>query len=104
MPLKTFEVQVTRTTDVTISIDTDKFGEEQMAEFRKSFYDFTTLEEHAGHIAQYVVRGDEPAFLEGYGYVQYAMPWKSERLKTEEQPQPGIIINVGNEGFDIEIM
>jgi hypothetical protein len=43
--------------------------EEFMAEFRKSFYGFTTKEQHIKHLAQLHARGlaDDDSFIEGYG-------------------------------------
>lgn len=61
-------VAVTR--EVEITYDRDKFTPEFMAEFRESFYNFHTIEDHLQHIATCYVRGlvSGPSdFLEGYG-------------------------------------
>jgi len=70
MTIRTFEIDVTQT--VRVVLDGRKFDEAFIAEFRQSFYDFDTLEEHAEHIAQLQARGviDLTAtgeFIEGYG-------------------------------------
>lgn len=68
--MKTYRVEITQTIEVTL--DEAKFDEAFMAEFRESFFDFDTLEEHAEHIAQLYARGlweDSLGnrFIEGYG-------------------------------------
>lgn len=66
--MKTFTVEVTQT--VTVTLDETKFDETFMKEFRESFYQFDTLEEHAEHLAQLEARGlvdDYEPFIEGYG-------------------------------------
>lgn len=73
--LRKFSVNVTQTIEVTL--DESKFTEERMEEFRKSFYPFFSIQEHAEHIGQMIVRGvtgghfDHTAggvdFIEGYG-------------------------------------
>jgi hypothetical protein len=55
---------------VEVEVDESKFTPEFMAEFRESFYPFTTIEEHIEHLAQLYVRGiAQPYndFIEGYG-------------------------------------
>lgn len=65
-----FTVEVTQT--VVVELDEAKFDGAFMAEFRKDFLPFGTLEQHAEHIAQLEARGiiAEPfsdPFIEGYG-------------------------------------
>lgn len=65
---RTFRVAVTQT--VEVKLDASKFDEAFMAEFRESFYNFDTIEEHAEHIAQLEARGligEWKPFIEGYG-------------------------------------
>jgi hypothetical protein len=61
------EVEVVQV--VRVTMDEAKFTPEFMEEFRRYFYDFTTLDDHAAHIAQLAARGliDTPCFIEGYG-------------------------------------
>lgn len=59
-------------TELSIEVDETKFTEEWMAEFRKSFYQFYTVQDHVEHLAQLQARGivelpDSRAFIEGYG-------------------------------------
>ena len=65
--MKTFDVEVVQTASVTL--DETKFTPEFMEEFRKYFYEFDTVEEHAAHLAQLAARGviETPCFIEGYG-------------------------------------
>ena len=95
---RTFNVTVTRTTDVVVEIETDSFDEAAMAEFRASFYPFTTYERHAEHIAQYAVRFDSPGFLEGYGPVKYN--GKIKTWDTDREPTYDINLIVGEEDVD----
>lgn len=61
-----FEVDVTST--VIVELDESKFTEEFMEEFRKDFYDFFTIEDHAAHIVQLASRElPTNGFIEGYG-------------------------------------
>lgn len=65
-----YHVDVTQT--FFVELDQTKFTPEFMEEFRKSFYPFFDLEEHAAHIAQLQARGViditvTPEFIEGYG-------------------------------------
>lgn len=68
--LVTITVMVTQRIEVTL--DKAKFDEAFMAEFRGSMYPFTTINEHAAHLAQLHARGLydltwESTFVEGYG-------------------------------------
>jgi len=61
-------VLVTQT--VEVEVDERKFTPEFMAEFRKYFYEFTTVEEHIEHLAQMFARGvysEHVDFIEAYG-------------------------------------
>ena len=62
-----FKCTVTREDEYIIEIDENVFDEERMAHFKRYFYDFDTLEEHAEHIAQFRARFGEHDFIEGYG-------------------------------------
>jgi hypothetical protein len=48
---------VTITQEVEIEIDETKFTKEFMSEFRDSFYNFKTLDDHIKHLAQLSARG-----------------------------------------------
>ena len=55
---------------VEVEIDEAKFTPEFMAEFRASFFDFHTIEQHIEHLAQLHARGiaeNWSDFIEGYG-------------------------------------
>lgn len=56
--------------EVSVEIDETKFDEAFMAEFRKSFFQFDTVQEHVEHIAQLEARGLLQDFTEGYGPIK----------------------------------
>lgn len=62
---------VTKTVAVTmtihVTVDERKFTPEFMAEFKESFYNFVSLDDHLEHLAQLHARGEDSAFIEGYG-------------------------------------
>lgn len=66
---RSFHVSVTQ--NLVITIDDSKFTEEFLAEFRESFYPFTTIDQHIDHLAQLAARGIVgdfgERFIEGYG-------------------------------------
>jgi len=74
--MKRFKTTVTRTDEYIIEIDENELNEQWMDDFRSSFYNFHTLEEHAEHIAQIRARIGE-GFIEGYGntMVNGKPPW-----------------------------
>lgn len=62
----TRQIAVTQVVEVTV--DETKFTEEWMADWRKSFYPFRSVNHHMVHIAQLEARGGlNPDFTEGYG-------------------------------------
>ncbi|CDO35794.1 hypothetical protein [Novosphingobium sp. KN65.2] len=66
--MKTFQIEIVQV--VTVKLDETKFDETFMSEFRDSFFQFDSIEEHAEHIAQLEARGliaDYKPFIEGYG-------------------------------------
>ena len=66
--MKRFQVEVVQTFDV--KVDESKFTEQFMADFRKSFYEFYTIDDHIKHLAQLYARGlvtPFTRFIEGYG-------------------------------------
>ena len=66
--MKNITVEVTQT--ITVTLDETKFTPEFMAEYRESFYDYNTIEDHAKHLAFLEASGmvsHGSAFIEGYG-------------------------------------
>lgn len=61
--------EITVTQRVFVTVDVPKFTPEFMAEFRKSFYPFETIDEHLAHLGQLHARGlaNNHSFIEGYG-------------------------------------
>jgi len=56
------------TIDVEVEVDESKFTEEFLTEFRDSYYNFHTVDDHIQHIAQLEARNLLRAeFTEGYG-------------------------------------
>jgi len=65
---KTFYATVNH--EIHVDLDESKFTESFMEEFRRNFYDFQTIEDHAKHLAQLYTRGlvsSMSDFIEGYG-------------------------------------
>lgn len=60
---------ITVSIDVEVEIEEAKFTPEFMEEFRRDFYPFELIEDHAKHLAQLRARGlvDDHSFIEGYG-------------------------------------
>jgi hypothetical protein len=53
---------------VEIKLDETKFTDTYLGEFRRDFYPFDGVEDHAHHLAQLEARGLlNPEFTEGYG-------------------------------------
>src|SRR5271168_2990045 len=68
MSAKSFRILVSQ--DVELSLDEGKFTPEFMTEFRESFFQFHTVEDHAEHLAQLYAReivDNQTEFIEGYG-------------------------------------
>ncbi len=66
--MKKFECTVTREDKYIIEIDENVLNDEWMVDFRKYFYSFHDLSEHAEHIAQFRARyRDNFYFIKGYG-------------------------------------
>lgn len=66
--MKRFKCTVTRTDEYIIELDENVINKEFMSEFRQVFYNFTSLENHAEHLAQFQARIGN-SFIEGYGHV-----------------------------------
>ena len=79
-------VEVTQT--VEVEVDEETFTEEFMKEYRETFYQFQTIDDHIKHIAQMEARGLLPAtgygFVEGYGYIDI-MGIKAEVIDQVEE-------------------
>jgi hypothetical protein len=85
--MKKYKVIVTQM--VEIDVDETKFTEAVMEEFRRSFYDFLTVEEHVSHLAQLYARGlinefNRDHFVEGYGPIKdWSLTFRSVVEDTE---------------------
>lgn len=64
--MKSFQCSVERVDKYTVEFDESVINEEWMEHFRRYFYNFHTLEEHAEHIAQFRARFGK-RHIEGYG-------------------------------------
>lgn len=53
--------------EVEVENDETKFTPQFMQEFRESFFDFGTIEQHIEHLAQLEARSIYGEFIEGYG-------------------------------------
>jgi hypothetical protein len=76
---------------VRVKLDESKFDDEFMREFRESFYQFQSIDDHAEHIGQLVARGIYEAspynpreFIEGYGPIgEFGISASVEDFDTE---------------------
>lgn len=63
--------QTRTTTYVLVTVDETKFTPEFMEEFRESFFDYETIDEHIEHLGSLygrgVISGYADEFIEGYG-------------------------------------
>lgn len=92
--MKKFKVRVERVDEYEIEFDENIINKEYIEDFKKYFYSFDTLEEHAEHIAQFRARFGE-RFIEGYGNVMVngTLPF----MVKEEEVEKGINIKVVSE-------
>ncbi|WP_144482078.1 hypothetical protein [Bacillus pumilus] len=82
----------------TIEFDENVLNEEWMQNFRETFYDFTTLTEHAEHIAQFRARNGTQ-FIEGYGVP--LENGQAPRWANKEDINEAINIIDGNASLDV---
>ncbi len=69
---RTFHFRVVRETDLSVTLDADKFTPEFIAEFNSYMFDVPNVEEHARNLALQFENYEEQflppnAFVEGYG-------------------------------------
>lgn len=98
--MKKFECTVVREDKYTVEFDESVITDEWMKEFRQSFYNFHTLDEHAKHIAQFRARFGE-RFIEGYG-----VPLEDGKVPywaNNKEVNHAINIKVVSEDDDIEV-
>lgn len=105
--IRKFKCIVTRTDEYEIEFDNDVINEEYMEDYRKNFYEFDTLEDHAEHLAQHMSRIGE-GFIEGYGALQVngKPPWgyRGNEYKGKfSKEELAININVISEDDDCEV-
>jgi 5-formaminoimidazole-4-carboxamide-1-beta-D-ribofuranosyl 5'-monophosphate synthetase len=84
---------VTVSQTIKVTIGDGELTPEFMAEFRESFYDFDTPEEHFEHLAQLfargVIEGTDDEFIEGYGVAkEMGIKFFRSGLETEVEPRP----------------
>lgn len=97
--MKTFKCTVTRTDEYEIQLDETKMTPEWMTEFAESMYSFSSLKEHAQHLAQLRARFPEQSFFEGYGS---SIPTWQDTIRVIEV-EPGVSIKVVSEDDDINV-
>lgn len=80
--------QVAFTQVVEVEVDETKFTDEWMTDWRKTFYNFRTVDQHIEHIAQLEARDIlNLKFTEGYG------PLKDMGIKAKVIDQTTEILN-----------
>ena len=103
--MKKFRVTVTREDKYEIEFDEEIYNEEFIEDFKEVFYNFDSLKEHAGHIAQHRARFGQ-RFIEGYGipFVNGEKPLVYGE-REEKQVAQGLNINIISEDdlYDMEI-
>jgi len=80
---------ITVTQEVEVTLDETKFDEQALEDFRKSFYNFEDIEDHAKHLGQLLARGlispfEFDPFVEGYGPLS-SMGISLKHISTEEE-------------------
>jgi len=98
--MKRFKCKVIREDEYIIEFDEDIINDEWMEEFRKYFYHFDDLEEHAEHLAQLRAR-TESQFMEGYGNI--TIKHKGGWVEKREETGVTIIIKSEDEYQDVEV-
>lgn len=64
--MRKFKCEVERTDEFTIEFDESVMNDEWLKDFKDTFFDFDTLEEHAEYISEYLSEYRNE-FIEGYG-------------------------------------
>jgi hypothetical protein len=103
--MRKFRCKVTRIDEYEVELDENIFNQEFIEHFKKYFFDYETLEEHAKHIAQFRARFGE-RFIEGYGIpkVNGKLPFIARINKKDlESVNHGLNINILNEDNDCEV-
>ena len=65
--MKKFQVEVTKTWDFEVEIDETIWNEENIADWKKTFYDVSSLQEVIKIFATMFAEQGEGSFLEGFG-------------------------------------
>jgi len=99
--MKKFKCTVERVNEYIIEFDENILNEKWLEGFKKCFYNFDNLEEHAKHLAQFKARFPDHSFIEGYG-----VPLVNSRkpvFADENSLNPAINIKVVSEDTNVEI-
>jgi hypothetical protein len=103
--MKKFKCTVTREDYFEIELDENVINEEFMEDFRKYFYDYYKLEDHAKHLAQFQARFGDELFIEGYGNIMRdgTLPFTFSSEKKEPQPGINIITSKNYEEINVDV-
>lgn len=98
--MKRFKCTVERTDEYIIEFDENIYDERWIEDFKRYFYDFDDLKEHAEHIAQFRARFGDHSFIEGYGIplVNGKVHWSVK--DKEKNKEIGINIKIISEDDD----
>jgi hypothetical protein len=105
MALKKFTVEVTRTDEYEIEIDTDVWNQERIDQYSKSFSEVEDIDDIVMEVARCISHQDKNAFIEGFGFIK--QKWhRSEpgdlntqyssgftKVKDDEYDQ-GLLVNI----------
>ena len=105
MALKKFTVEVTRTDEYEIEIDTDVWNEELIKQFNDTIYESENDEDIAKHLAMSISSQGKGEWMEGFGYVKQRFhrmekgelfdQYKSLRVKvTDDDYSPGLKVEI----------
>ncbi len=101
--MKKFKCTVTRVDEYVVEFDENIINEEWIEELREYMYSFTTLKEHAEHLAQFQARFGH-TFIKGYGAVKRnnETPYPYNEMGVSED-ELAININIISEDENCEV-
>ena len=118
MALKKFTIEVTRTDEYEIEIDTDVWNQERINAYNDSFQDAETIDDIVKIVAKCISHQGKNEFIEGFGFIK--QKWhKSEPGKlntqyssgftkvTDEEYSEGLLVNIiahaDADEYDVEL-
>lgn len=114
MALKKFTVEVTRTDEYEIEIDTDVWNQERIKQYNDSFSEVEDFDDIVIEVARCISHQGKNQFIEGFGFVkqkwhrsepgdlntQYSSGFS--KVKEEEYDQ-GLLVNIISHADEYEV-